>query len=336
MINAVGQCGTNGVGYYGCEGALGYQKYLDATPPLAIMAYIGITVPAQSVLDNLGMLQAEMQNATKGYLRQGKQAGFQFGVWFAGGGETSVAAGEHDDAIDALVTAFGDCTNFPVFCGAPIWLRIGYEFNGEWNGYAPDAFKTAWQRITNKMRANPHTNKYVANVWDFSSDASSDRLDYALWYPGDDYVDWWGVNVFSDKVGHAGPSNADTLKFLAEAKTRGFPVMLGECTPRGYSVELGSDAVDEWYKPYFELIANPAYSIRFSSYINWDWSTSQWPTWGDAQVQKNDIVGAAYRSEMQRVRSDGKHAWLHLQPTKALPSCLNLEGAGMPIASIFI
>ena len=39
------------------------------------------------------------------------------------------------------------------------------------------------------------TNSYVATVWDYSTDAQD--LNYMQWYPGDTYVDWWGVNIFS-------------------------------------------------------------------------------------------------------------------------------------------
>jgi hypothetical protein len=335
VINAVGQCGTTGWGFYGCEGALGYQQALPDALPLVIMAYIGITCDAQTVFDNLGMLQAEMQDKTKGYLRDGMQVGFQFGIWFANGGETAVAAGKYDGAINAMVRAFSDCTKFKLFCRAPIWLRIGYEFNGEWNNYAPAQFITAFRRITNAFRKDRHTNKYVATVWDYSSDAKSDRLQYMQWYPGDEYVDWWGVNIFSNRLGHADPTNPNVLKFLAKAKQNGFPVMLGEVTPRGYNVSTGSDVVNQWYKPYFDLIHNPSFSIRLASYINWDWSTTaQWPTWGDAEVQKNPVVLAAYRQEMLRKREDGVPVWLHLQRKALLPSLLNLAGpreASLPV-----
>lgn len=48
-----------------------------------------------------------------------------------------VAAGKHDDAIDAYVDAFSNCSNFPEFCNSPILIRVGFEFNGEWNMYYP-------------------------------------------------------------------------------------------------------------------------------------------------------------------------------------------------------
>lgn len=73
----------------------------------------------------------------------------------------------------------------------PAYVRIGYEFNGSgWNGYLPASYKTAFQRITNMIRAR---GLEVATVWDCSADGDANFMDY---YPGDAYVNWWGINVF--------------------------------------------------------------------------------------------------------------------------------------------
>jgi hypothetical protein len=60
-------------------------------------------------------------------------------------------------------------------------------------------------------------------VWDYSCDAKN--LTYEPYYPGDDAVDWWGVNIFS---GPSGPNDTTcVLPFIQLAASRGFPIMIG-------------------------------------------------------------------------------------------------------------
>merc|ERR1712080_106187 len=103
-----------------------------------------------------------------------------------------IADGVYDDQLDEMIKGFK-------LVGRPVWLRIGYEFNGPWNGHEPEGFKAAWIHITKKLRSDPWCNKFVANVWDFTGDAP-DPLEKMenVWkyYPGDEWVDWAGANLF--------------------------------------------------------------------------------------------------------------------------------------------
>lgn len=54
--------------------------------------------------------------------------------------EDRVAAGEYDTQIASLCRGIKDMDR-------PVFLRIGYEFNGRWNGYKPDPYKKAFVRI---------------------------------------------------------------------------------------------------------------------------------------------------------------------------------------------
>ena len=61
--------------------------------------------------------------------------------------EAQVAAGAYDQQIANLVTGLQRL-------GLPVYLRIGYEFNGLiWNGYQPVPYQQAFVRITNALRA---------------------------------------------------------------------------------------------------------------------------------------------------------------------------------------
>ena len=142
------------------------------------------------------------------------------------------------------------------------------------------------------------------------------------WYPGDDYVDWWAVNVFGDfNTPGSVPSNAGigspyVLQFIEAAVNRSFPVMLGETTPRqvgGDAMPNGcayKDAWNSWYKPYFEMINNASLNIKAFCYINWDWWNAPGDApncnWGQAEIQYKDCasVGPNY----QKAVSDGKYA----------------------------
>jgi hypothetical protein len=162
VINGAGQCATDGNAFNGCEAWQGYSKFLPKAKPFMEMIYLGVTDTAQKTYDMLGQLQAKIQ----GYHPTDTTIMYQLGLWFADvNGATNtedIAAGKHDDAIAAYVNAFSNCTSFPEFCNSPILIRVGFEFNGEWNMYPKQAYKDAFIRIAKAFRANEHTNKYVA------------------------------------------------------------------------------------------------------------------------------------------------------------------------------
>merc|ERR1712000_51382 len=143
------------------------------------------------------------------------------------------------DQIDELIKGFK-------FVGRPVWLRIGYEFNGPWNKHEAEGYKASWIYITKKLRADAWCDEHVAVVWDYSADAPAPmgEMDYAWnYYPGDEWVDWAAVNIFS---GCAGPRERLILQFIEHATARGLPIMIGESTPRQIAGSW------EWYAGYFQ------------------------------------------------------------------------------------
>jgi hypothetical protein len=196
--------------------------------------------------------------------------------------EQVVAAGGLDGKVDQFVAALADL-------GRPAYVRIGYEFNGRgWNGYEPDSYKQAFVRVTQRIRA---ARLQVATVWDASPDGDRNFMPF---YPGDDVVDWWGINLFSPE--HMSDPWCDM--FVRMAGVHGKPVMIGESTPRGMGVLGGQSSWDRWFAPYFGFIhAHP--EIKLFSYINWNWGNyPQWSTWGDARVEANAVVRGLYVGEM--------------------------------------
>ena len=210
--------------------------------------------------------------------------------------EAAVASGSMDDRLRQLCEGLRSLDR-------PVYLRVGYEFNGPWNGYEAAAYVAAFRQVTTAVRASGLTN--VAMVWDWSADAevnaerggaaaAGSAARWRAFYPGDEWVDWWALNVFT----RASMQSGATQAFLDEAARRRFPVMIAESTPQGHSVTEGGALVAAWFAPYFDLIRRSA-GVKAFCYINWDWRKyPQWADWGDARLQGNDAVLGYYRGQV--------------------------------------
>jgi hypothetical protein len=206
--------------------------------------------------------------------------------------EQEVADGQLDAQIHAL------CEGLRLL-QRPASIRIGFEFNGPWNGYEPQAYKAAWRRIVSTFRTSGLDE--VAAVWCYCPPPSSrehphgrDR-DYLAYYPGDDYVDWWSIDLFSAEDFRLD----NTQAFLQDAQQHGFPVMIGESTPRWVGgVRAGEETWRSWFAPYFTFIhAWPA--IKAFCYISWNWAEYPlWADWGDARIWINKAILQRYRQEL--------------------------------------
>jgi len=200
--------------------------------------------------------------------------------------EQDVATGLYDKQIAMFIDGLQAMA-------IPAYVRIGYEFNGvAWNGYVPATYKSAYIRITNMIRARGIE---VATVWDLAMDRVMNYMDY---YPGDEYVDWWAINLFS--ASHFTDSNAKN--FMDNAGTHKKPVMIGETTPRSVGVLNGQQSWNQWFAPFFTFIHNYP-EVKAFSYIDWNWSQyPQWSTWGDARLEMNPIVGGNFANEMDSLK----------------------------------
>jgi hypothetical protein len=192
----------------------------------------------------------------------------------------------------------------------PVFLRIGGEFNGTWYSpmFIPSYYVQSFQMVTERLRAAdlpvatlwcayPGYHSYYGN-WEYVND----------FYPGDEYVDWWSIDVFSPgELRHP-----NTLLFLAKAHLAGKPVMIGEATPRYVGVDEAADW-NTWFVPFFDLIHNYG-CIKGHTYINYDWAGTSWPTWGDARLEAGDpYVRSQYLTEMSRS--------LYLHAGSDMPAC---------------
>ncbi len=263
-------------------GPVDYQNYWNVmhpqNKPLTSMYYIGLNgvtsgwadwlkstlmaYPGKFQIPQIGLALTNGQNGTGHY-------------------EQDVAAGLYDEQISLFVDGLQTLAT-------PAYVRIGYEFNGtSWNGYLPETYKQAFVRITNMIRAS---GVEVAIVWDCSADGVTNFMDY---YPGDEYVDWWGINVFeayhfTDSFGKS---------FIESGGQHNKPVMICESFPRYIGVLNGQQSWNDWFAPYFTFIHKYP-ELKAFSYGNDDASLTNNPTWGDGRLEQNAIVGGNFANEM--------------------------------------
>lgn len=103
----------------------------------------------------------------------------------------------------------------------PVFLRIGYEFDGEWNNYEPESYKLAYVKIVDDLKAMGVDN-FVA-VWQSAELGDADY--YMQWWPGDDYVDWVAYSYFNSPLEEIGQG------MLEIAREKNKPVFIAELTP---------------------------------------------------------------------------------------------------------
>jgi hypothetical protein len=108
---------------------------------------------------------------------------------------SDVIAGTYDSYIREFATA---AKNW----GHPFFLRFNWEMNGRWfpwsegvNGNKSGEFVTAWRHVHDIFTAVGATN--VSWVWCPNVDPRGEFLDLASQYPGDEYVDWTGLDGYN-------------------------------------------------------------------------------------------------------------------------------------------
>jgi hypothetical protein len=218
-----------------------------------------------------------------------------------------VVAGTYDANIDKLASVLGGYR-------VPVLLRIGYEFDGPWNNYQPaSAYVAAFQHIVDRIRMAGASN--VESVWHSSS--SCQVGDRTPWYPGDSYVDWFGLSYF-DTVPCAEQQADD---FVGLARSHAKPVFIAEAAPQGFDFTAmtyspypdGSqpmpvttqDAWNMWFGIYFSFIKSNSDVIRAATYIDADWNVQpMWAApytngyWGDTRVQANAALLGMWTGEL--------------------------------------
>jgi hypothetical protein len=164
----------------------------------------------------------------------------------------------------------------------PVFLRIGGEFSGPWNGHHPYQYPKAFQKIVALFKARGLHR--VAFVWCYEPSAADDFDEQNAqgepkWFPGDEVIDWYAIDVFARK---------DFSDAYPESER-------GEMTRK-------------WFSPYFSLIEGHP-QIKAFVYVNAEWPRYRKDDpfhWMDGRINLNPEVGEKYRQELE------KEKYLHL------------------------
>lgn len=221
--------------------------------------------------------------------------------------EKQVATGERDQLIKRLGQFIADIAPRPVF------LRIGYEFDGHaWNHYDRENYLAAYRRVKDVLDAMEVNN--VAYVWQSTGWVSTPKL-LEEWYPGDNYVDWCSFSFFSRW------REQEMIEF---ARKKGKPVFIAEATPTisdhmvkfdGTTKETilsnpeqAIEAWEDWFVPLFRTLENNSDVVKAVSYINCNWrSHEMWkvnPTFKgvDARLHTSEMIDQKWRQEISDAR----------------------------------
>jgi hypothetical protein len=195
----------------------------------------------------------------------------------------------------------------------PVFFRIGGEFNGSWNDYHPYIYPKAFRKVVNIFRQQGADN--VAFVWCYEPAAADDfdmrsRGGEYKWFPGEDVVDWFGIDVFKrHDFSAAFPTReraglsprGRTERFLKMARKYKKPVVIAESSAVDVDI-LSDEAWDEWFEPYFSFIEKHP-EIKAFVYVNANWPKYRKNDpykWKEARISLNAEAGRRYVKEISK------------------------------------
>ncbi|AIS53445.1 copper amine oxidase domain-containing protein [Thermoanaerobacter kivui] len=131
--------------------------------------------------------------------------------------------------------------------GIPVFLRFASEMNGDWTAYSgnPKKYIEKWRLVHDVMEEEAPN---VMMVWTVFTFPQSNILSY---YPGDDYVDWVGVNIYNVvyhnnninlKADHEDP--LELLDYVYDTFSERKPIQISEFGATHYTITDGKYYVD--------------------------------------------------------------------------------------------
>ncbi len=268
----------------------------DDAPPAGWSVYWGVSGPGGVIrLNDESLAKQFGYGGHKWLTDKFENAVIQSALWVVGRDAipANILNGTYDTYLDTYVT-------YAKSIKRPMYLRIGYEFDGMHNELEPTDYVKLYRYIHDYITKAGVTN--IAYVW--HSYVAAPYKGYAVtdWYPGDDYVDWFGVSLFGQM--YTKGSTKEVQEFLELAKTHKKPVMIAESAPAGKGVVDWENFIwEDWYAHYFNLIIEK--NIKAFSYINCDWNS--FPgfaemNWMDSRIESNAAVEKAFIGEVSKSR----------------------------------
>ncbi|MGH7567128.1 MAG: glycosyl hydrolase [Gemmatimonadota bacterium] len=255
-----------------------YEEYVDAfadRPPVMWVDYYSLVDARFTPAERVALLEGHLA----------EYGGIPFvGISYTGTGvdgkprgwDAEVAAGLFDDEIRMIARAVAED-------GRPFFVRPGFEFNGTWNAYQPDTYRTSFVRIRTLFLEEGAANA----IWVWNAHPAGTVAPFMEFYPGDEHVDWWGINLFGTAFDSA-VELAFTAEFLTAAGARGKPAMIPESIPHKFHLLDDPTTWDAWFVPYFDLIESA--EIGAFCFANRDYTqVPAWSDWGDLRIESSPL-----------------------------------------------
>jgi beta-mannanase len=202
----------------------------------------------------------------------------------------AIAAGSYEAYVRSFLLAAKDW-------GKPVFLRFAHEMNGNWypwdgvhNGgtEGPERYKRAWKYIYNVKQSVGAGNVYLVWCPNNTSQPGDAWNNLAAYYPGDQYVDWIGMDGYN--WGYSGWQTFDALfnsVYSALTALTGKPLMIGEFG----SAEQGGDKAG-WISDALQKIRAGYPRIKLFCWFNIN-KERDWRTGSSASAE------AAWKSSLQ-------------------------------------
>ncbi len=238
-----------------------------------IGAYIELDPAAHDDIATFETLTGKKHASYFRYVGYGQPFPFQWANRLKAAGAMPHIAWEPNDGLnavrdDAYLQGWAQaCAHY----GGPVLLRFASEMNGDWEAYSgnPDLYIQKWRLVHDVIHPVAPN---VILVWcPFATPKST----IPLYYPGDEYVDWVGVNVYS-VVYHEGNVNkravenaVQHLEFIYNLYAVRKPIAVCEYAATHFCQAAAKETVDfaiREMKRVYESIATRFPRVRM---INW-------------------------------------------------------------------
>jgi hypothetical protein len=177
----------------------------------------------------------------------------------------------------------------------PVMLRFAHEMNGDWypwglgiSGNRPDQYVAVWRHVHSLFEQAGADNVYW--VWS----PNIDNADPALFFPGDEYVDWVGLVGFNNSAWGLWRTFSEifgpTYQRITEISAR--PVIITEVGTTEGSARVGGDKAAWIRNMYLDEIPNRF--PRIKAVIWFDEDKSSYGE-GDYRINTSPEALAAYR-----------------------------------------
>jgi glycosyl hydrolase family 26 len=162
---------------------------------------------------------------------------------------SAIAAGEHDVELRRFAAA-ARATNIPIMFSFDGEMTAAHPWGGRFDGGGattgygdptwpdgPEHFRDAYRRIVTIFRDEGATNvTFIFSPNSVSGYAAGDYWEpwerFRWYYPGDEYMDWIGLSVYSEKIFQTGPNESFEGK-LAVGDMPGYEGPYAEITALG-------------------------------------------------------------------------------------------------------